>query len=177
MNSNASAASPEGEKPQDLLGIRRRPIAAGCSLLLAVAAVFLIAVPGAIFFLAPVLQTMPRVWRRIGKLDAFQIGVTQAVDFEDAAPLPWAGITAKRAAFVRRENDTAFVAFSPNCTHLACPVRWMESAQLFVCPCHMGTYYKDGTVAAGPPPRPLFKYPIRVRNGEVEIQTTPIPFV
>ena len=44
-----------------------------------------------------------------------------------------------------------------------------------MCPCHGGVYYKDGTVAAGPPPRPLTKYPVRVNGGRVEILTTPTP--
>jgi hypothetical protein len=30
-------------------------------------------------------------------------------------------------------------------------------------------------VAAGPPPRSLFKYPVRVRDGQVEIMASAIP--
>jgi hypothetical protein len=30
-------------------------------------------------------------------------------------------------------------------------------------------------VAAGPPPRPLSRYPVRIRNDRVEIETTAIP--
>ena len=48
-------------------------------------------------------------------------------------------------------------------------------AGLFLCPCHGGVYYADGTVSAGPPPRALPQYPVRVNNGQVEIQTSPIP--
>jgi menaquinol-cytochrome c reductase iron-sulfur subunit len=44
-----------------------------------------------------------------------------------------------------------------------------------MCPCHGGVYYQDGTVAAGPPPLPLPRYQVRVRNGQVEIQTNPTP--
>ena len=38
-------------------------------------------------------------------------------------------------------------------------------------------YYADGTVSAGPPPKPLPQYPVRVSQGQVEIQTSPIPIV
>jgi menaquinol-cytochrome c reductase iron-sulfur subunit len=62
-----------------------------------------------------------------------------------------------------------------NCTHLGCPVQWFENAKLFLCPCHGGVYQADGSVAAGPPPKPLPQYPIRVQGGQVEIQTAPIP--
>jgi menaquinol-cytochrome c reductase iron-sulfur subunit len=44
-----------------------------------------------------------------------------------------------------------------------------------MCPCHGGVYYQDGTVAAGPPPRPLPQYPVRLVDGKVEIRTDPIP--
>ena len=31
--------------------------------------------------------------------------------------------------------------------------------------------------AAGPPPLPLRRYPVRVQNGDVQIQTEPIPII
>jgi len=86
-------------------------------------------------------------------------------------------VTARSAAWLRRVNDGTFIAFSVNCTHLGCPVRWLAEASLFMCPCHGGVYYADGTVAAGPPPLPLRRYPVRVQNGEVQIQTSPIPII
>jgi menaquinol-cytochrome c reductase iron-sulfur subunit len=54
-------------------------------------------------------------------------------------------------------------------------VRWMEGADLFLCPCHGGVYYKDGNVAAGPPPAPLFRYAVRIENGEVKIDSVIVP--
>src|SRR5882762_9591420 len=93
----------------------------------------------------------------------------------DSSSLPSAGITATYAAWLRRENDSSFVVFSANCTHLGCPVRWMDGADLFMCPCHGGVYYKDGSVAAGPPPRPLFRYDARIENGEVKINSVVVP--
>jgi menaquinol-cytochrome c reductase iron-sulfur subunit len=36
-------------------------------------------------------------------------------------------------------------------------------------------YYADGSVSAGPPPKALPTYPVRVRGGQVEIETSPIP--
>jgi len=58
-----------------------------------------------------------------------------------------------------------------NCTHLGCPVRWVASARLFLCPCHGGVFYDDGSVAGGPPPRALSQYPVRVAGSQVLIQT------
>jgi len=53
----------------------------------------------------------------------------------------------------------------------------MEGADLFMCPCHGGVYYNDGQVAAGPPPRPLFRYDVRVENGEVKMKSVVVPIV
>lgn len=127
------------------------------------------------FLVAPLTRKEPRVWRPVGRVEDFPIGQTINVRFEDASALPWSGVTARTAAWLRRDDATRFTAFTVHCTHLGCPVRWMAQAQLFLCPCHGGVYYADGTVSAGPPPKPLPTYPVRVRAGQVEIQTSPIP--
>ena len=129
------------------------------------------------FLLSPLTRKSPRVWRPVGPVDTFAIGKTVNVTFEDASPLPWAGVTARTAAWLRRDDETHFTAFTVHCTHLGCPVRWVADAKLFLCPCHGGVYYADGTVSAGPPPKPLPQYPVRVRDRQVEILTSPIPIV
>jgi menaquinol-cytochrome c reductase iron-sulfur subunit len=135
----------------------------------------IVALPVAGFILAPFFERRIEVWRSVGKIDSFKIGTTTAVQYEDASPLPWAGVTARTAAWLRRVDADTFIAFSINCTHLGCPVRWLAEADLFMCPCHGGVYYNDGTVAAGPPPAPLPRYQVRVQNGDVQILTAPIP--
>jgi menaquinol-cytochrome c reductase iron-sulfur subunit len=121
------------------------------------------------FLVAPLFRKPPEVWRKIGPVDQFKVGETVQVTFEDASPLPWAGVTAKTAAWLRRDSDTDFIVFSVQCTHLGCPVSWLQGANLFMCPCHGGVYYPDGRVAAGPPPEPLPRYNVRVRDGQVEL--------
>ncbi len=135
----------------------------------------ILAVPMLGFILAPYFARTRQSWRSVGKIDAFKIGETKPVSFEDSSALPWAGVTAKSAAYLRRVDENNFIAFSLNCTHLGCPVRWLASAKLFMCPCHGGVYYEDGTVAAGPPPLPLPRYETRVKDGQVQILTAPIP--
>ncbi len=93
------------------------------------------------------------------------------------AGVPWSGVTARTAAWLRREADDRFIAFAINCTHLGCPVRWLPDADLFMCPCHGGVFYGDGRVASGPPGRPLARYEVRVRGGVVEILASPLPIV
>jgi menaquinol-cytochrome c reductase iron-sulfur subunit len=127
------------------------------------------------FVIAPLFRKAPEQWMTLGKVGDFEVGKTVTVTVIDPSPLPWAGITAKNAVWLRRESDTSFIAFSANCTHLGCPVRWMEGAELFMCPCHGGVYYKDGNVAAGPPPRPLVRYAVRVENGDVKMSSVVVP--
>jgi len=136
---------------------------------------FLLSVPVIGALITPLLEKNKQVWRSLGNIDEYQVGNTVLVNFKNASSLPWAGITDKTAAWLRRVSENEFVAFSVNCTHLGCPVRWIEDADLFMCPCHGGVYNKDGSNAAGPPPLPLPKYPVRVRNNHVEILTSPIP--
>ena len=127
------------------------------------------------FVIAPLFRKVPEQWVTLGKVNDFQIGKTVSVTVVNPSSLPWAGITAKSAVWLRRESETTFIAFSANCTHLGCPVRWMEGAELFMCPCHGGVYYKDGNVAAGPPPLPLVRYGVRIENGEVKISSVIVP--
>jgi menaquinol-cytochrome c reductase iron-sulfur subunit len=157
--------------------LQRRRFLSRVSIALSSAVGAVIGVPVVGFLLAPLVRKAPRAWRDVGAVGDFKVGETVAVHFEDASPLPWAGVTARTAAWLRREDEGRFIAFSVHCTHLGCPVQWFGNAQLFLCPCHGGVYYPDGSVAAGPPPKPLPQYPVRVRDGKVEIQTSPIPIV
>jgi menaquinol-cytochrome c reductase iron-sulfur subunit len=135
----------------------------------------LVGVPVVSFVLAPVLRSRKGVWRAVGAIDRFKIGTTVAVNFKNAESTPWAGDFARTAAWLQRNGEADFIAFSIDCTHLGCPIRWVPESRLFMCPCHGGVYYQDGQVAAGPPPRPLSRYPVRIRDGQVEIKTEPLP--
>jgi menaquinol-cytochrome c reductase iron-sulfur subunit len=65
--------------------------------------------------------------------------------------------------------DEPFIAMSTRCMHLGCPVRYIDAAKRFVCPCHGGVYNFEGGVDGGPPVRPLDRFYTRVRNGQVEV--------
>lgn len=132
-------------------------------------------IPGLGFFLAPFVKKSRERWQPVGKVGDFKVGSTTQVSFVDSSPLPWAGVIAKTAAWLRSNPDGSFTAFSVNCTHLGCPVRWESGAELFMCPCHGGVYTKDGEVAGGPPPRPLTRYQVRVNGENIEIFTAELP--
>jgi menaquinol-cytochrome c reductase iron-sulfur subunit len=53
------------------------------------------------------------------------------------------------------EIDGELHAFSTVCPHLGCAVDYDADIGSFKCPCHDSTFALDGTVEAGPSPRPL----------------------
>lgn len=140
----------------------------------------LLGIPFVGFLLGPLFRTAPELWQPVRNeegevvdVDHFNVGETKLVTFQDPSPLPWAGVTARQAAWMRRQSEEEFVAFAVNCTHLGCPIRWLPDASIFMCPCHGGVFYEDGSVAAGPPPEPLTQYQVRVQQGQVQILAEP----
>lgn len=129
------------------------------------------------YILAPSFRKMRREWVPVGQVNQFALGDTVLVSFVNPSATPWAGVTGKTGAWVRRVGDADFIAFVLNCSHMGCPVRWEASTRMFMCPCHGGVYYEDGAVAAGPPPMALKRFQVRVRDGQVELQSRPIPMM
>ncbi len=58
-------------------------------------------------------------------------------------------------------------AFSAVCTHLACTVQYRPDLSHIWCACHNGHFDLNGRNIAGPPPRPLESYSVKV--GETRI--------
>jgi Rieske Fe-S protein len=114
-------------------------------------------------------------WIDLGDISQFAVGETRLASFVNPNSLPWDGATAKAACWVRRTQEQKFQIFAINCAHLGCPVRWFPQSELFMCPCHGGVYYGDGSRAAGPPPRGLFEYPYKVQNGKLLIDGGQMP--
>jgi Rieske Fe-S protein len=92
------------------------------------------------------------------------------------------GEIGKSTAYVRARNPdpkidppnsfpdgVPFVAISSRCMHLGCPVRYVDAAKRFICPCHGGVYDFTGKHTGGPPVRPLDRFYTRIRNGQLEI--------
>ena len=74
---------------------------------------------------------------------------------------------AERDTVVKGQDPQPYVAISTRCTHVGCPVRYIQASQKFVCPCHGGVYGFEGQVEGGPPVRPLDRFYTRVEGGRV----------
>jgi Rieske Fe-S protein len=114
-------------------------------------------------------------WVPLGSVNQFPEGETRLATFTNPYVTPTDGKTVGTAAWVRRIEGDQFQVFAINCAHLGCPVRWFPQSGLFMCPCHGGVYYRDGSRASGPPERGLFEYPHKVENGLVTIQAGELP--
>jgi quinol---cytochrome c reductase iron-sulfur subunit, bacillus type len=114
-------------------------------------------------------------WVPLGRVSEFPEGETRLATFRSPFVTPTDGKTADAACWVRRIEGDQFQVFAVNCAHLGCPVRWFPQSGLFMCPCHGGAYYRDGSRASGPPERGLFEYPIKIADGVVTIQAGELP--
>jgi len=114
-------------------------------------------------------------WISLGPIDAFPTGETRLAHYKNPSGNPWDGETDNIACYVRRESASQFKVFAINCAHLGCPVRWFPQSQLFMCPCHGGVYYADGSRASGPPERGLFTYDWQIASGELRIDAGQMP--
>ena len=139
-----------------------------------------IVLPALGFAVAPIFDREDETWQAVGTTDDFQpdtykprvITIVQGI-----------GEAGKSTVYVRRgspdlelnketgemESPDQYIAISTRCAHLGCPVRFVEAAGNFICPCHGGVYGFSGEVIGGPPVRPLDRFQTRVVDGNVEI--------
>ncbi|HLA28452.1 MAG TPA: ubiquinol-cytochrome c reductase iron-sulfur subunit [Syntrophales bacterium] len=101
----------------------------------------------------------------IGKADNFPVG--SVTSFPEAR-------------FYLSRVESGFLALSRKCTHLGCVVPWQKdepsldkiaSEGRFNCPCHGGMFDRYGQVIAGPPPRPMDLYPVKIEDGMILVDT------
>jgi nitrite reductase/ring-hydroxylating ferredoxin subunit len=137
-----------------------------------------LAVPIVRYILSPVIrQRSPgyESWLSLGALSQFPAGQTRLATYRNPVMTPADGETANIPCWVRNVDGEKFQVFAINCAHLGCPVRWFPQSGLFMCPCHGGAYYADGSRASGPPERGLFEYRYRVEQGHLLIDAGEMP--
>jgi quinol---cytochrome c reductase iron-sulfur subunit, bacillus type len=114
-------------------------------------------------------------WIMLGALEKFSENQTRLATYRNPYTRPWDGKTADIPCWVRRVAGEKFQVFAINCTHLGCPVRWFEESHLFMCPCHGGAFYEDGSHASGPPPRGLYEYEYKIEQGQLWVRGGQLP--
>ncbi len=92
-----------------------------------------------------------------------EILVGNTKDLPNGASLEFLDGLGRKAILIN--NDGKIEALSKICTHLGCEVEWEPEKKQFFCPCHKGYYDANGKNIAGPPPRPLSKFKVKVKEG------------
>jgi len=94
--------------------------------------------------------------------------ISGAAEMERGTALNFAYPDEEESAILIRSRDGSYHAFGQKSTHLSCPVYYSREHDRLECPCHEGAFNSaTGEVLYGPPPRPLDRIPIEVRNGNV----------
>jgi len=132
------------------------------------------------FAIAPIFKRQQWSWQAVGTPDDFTDSdyVTKIINL-----VPGIGEAGNSVAYVRARNPAIdkepedqynhWVALSDRCMHLGCPVRYVQAAQRFICPCHGGVYDFRGMVAGGPPVRPLDRFFTRLNTATNLVELGP----
>jgi Rieske Fe-S protein len=74
----------------------------------------------------------------------------------------------KPGIWIMRENDgeNELLAYSATCTHLNCIVEYLPEDNILFCPCHKGSFDINGVNISGPPPKPLDKFVVQVKEDD-----------
>jgi len=156
----------------------RRMMLVRVSLLLNGVVAAMLALPIVRYLLSPIVRERKPgydSWLSLGQTAQFAAGQTRLATYRNPHPNSWDGDTADIACWVRNIDGSKFQVFAINCAHLGCPVRWFPQSNLFMCPCHGGAYYQDGSRASGPPERGLFEYSYRIEAGQLFISAGEMP--
>jgi menaquinol-cytochrome c reductase iron-sulfur subunit len=128
-----------------------------------------ILVPVVGFAAADSLKEEEWQWVDVGPLSDFPDGQTSSIAVSGPAP------ESDRRAFLRHK-DGAMIAIWNRCAHLGCPVAYSPGGDVYACPCHGGAYDSLGLVTAGPPPRPMDRFDVKIvaaDGTDIARQTTP----
>lgn len=136
-----------------------------------------LAVPIVGYIAAPLFRSNEQwnYWVPVGNLEQFPKGETRLGRYRNPDTSPADGQTAILPCWVRNIDGKKFQVFAINCAHMECPVHWFPQSKLFMCPCHGGVYYQDGSVAAGPPPRGLFEFKYKIMKNQLFIWAGEMP--
>ena len=127
-------------------------------------------IPAVAYIVGPALrQQEAQEWIALGSSAKVELGTPTLFKAAVERTTGWIVEQSELSVYVLTDNGRDFLAMSNICTHLGCRVRWIADQEQFFCPCHNGVFAKDGTVLAGPPPRPLDRYEVKLEGGTVYI--------
>ncbi len=73
----------------------------------------------------------------------------------------------RKPVIIARQRNGKFSALGATCTHLDCTVQYKADTEQIWCACHNGLFDLTGKNISGPPPTPLTKYIVVVKDDKV----------
>lgn len=124
-----------------------------------------IGLPAIPYIMGPALTKEEEDWIQLGTTTKVELSNPTLFKTTIETQTGWINTEEEFSVYVLTENGQDFIALSNICTHLGCRVRWIPDEEGFFCPCHNAVFAKDGSVVAGPPPRPLDRFATKVEEG------------
>jgi len=106
-------------------------------------------------------------WTEVGDVTKLPTGQPVEVAFRRNRTDGWRVGSEKLTAWVVKTSSRSVVAFGAQCTHLGCAHHWDEGKSKFICPCHNSLFSMEGKVLAGPAPRPLDRYELKIEGDKL----------
>lgn len=97
------------------------------------------------------------------KVSSVKIGPVESMEKDSGKIIKFGN----RPVIVVRKKSGEYVAFGAVCTHLDCIVQFRKDYNQIYCACHNGRYDLNGRVVSGPPPAPLTKFGVTIKDDEV----------
>jgi menaquinol-cytochrome c reductase iron-sulfur subunit len=125
--------------------------------------------PALIYLLVPPKMRKQSDWVEAGDIREVTSTLPVEMTFRRIRADGWKVTSEKSTTWVVRLPDNQVVAYSPQCTHLACAYHWDQAKSEFICPCHNSIFALDGKVLGGPAPRPLDRYQTKIEGTKLLI--------
>jgi Rieske Fe-S protein len=97
------------------------------------------------------------------KVSSVKIGAVEDMEKDSGKIIKFGN----KPVIVVRKPEGEYVAFAGVCTHLDCIVQFRQDYGQIYCACHNGRYDLNGRNVSGPPPTPLRKFGVTIKDDEV----------
>jgi menaquinol-cytochrome c reductase iron-sulfur subunit len=82
----------------------------------------------------------------------------------------WRKMASEKAVYVTKDSNNQIRVLTSICPHLGCTVPWNKEKNQFICPCHGGTFNKDGSRVSGPSLRGMDSLESSVAGGQLLVR-------
>ena len=129
-----------------------------------------LAIPAIAYTIGPALKrSKAQNWIRLGSASKVELNTPTLFKVTIQQQSGWIVNEEELTFYVLTDNGRDYIAMSNICTHLGCRVRWIDEQGQFFCPCHNAIFDIEGNVVAGPPPRPLDRYEVKVEDNQLYV--------